>query len=270
MTRSPRHSIARWVWGKHIAASLLGVRALLRRLERAYGAQHWWPADSAFEIVIGAVLVQRTTWANAEAAIGRLRRRDLLHCEALASAELPVLESCVRTAGFYRSKAARLRAIARYFRDLGGVGALLTLRTPALQESLLKLPGIGRETADAIALYAYDRPVWVVDAYSQRVLGRMSGRSWKRHDELAYVAPLVRARAVGALKELHALLVEHGKQRCKSRPLCADCVLQRRCSYAADAQLSELTRRAPREPTPRARGPRARGLRDRTGFRGTS
>lgn len=208
---------------------MLSVQALLTRLEQAYGAQQWWPADGAFEVIVGAVLVQRTTWHNAAAAIGILRARGLLSCKALASARIRRLESCVRTAGFYRTKAVRLRAIARHVRDCGGVDVLAGRPTAGLRDELLGLPGIGEETADAILLYAFDRPVWVSDAYSRRLLARLAGDDWSGAHESSYVEPLVRRGNTRALKELHALVVEHGKRCCKTQPECARCILRTRC-----------------------------------------
>lgn len=212
---------------------MLDVRSLLEHLEHAYGAQNWWPAETAFEVVVGAVLVQRTTWSNAETAISSLRTDRLLSCEALASVDVGALEQRIRSAGFYRTKAARLQEIAAFFSRAGGIEGLGELPTEKLREVLLSLKGIGAETADAIVLYAYDRPVWVIDAYSRRLLERMSGRNWSRADERAYVEPLVRAGETKALQDLHALIVEHGKRRCTTAPKCEQCALQLNCAFGS-------------------------------------
>jgi endonuclease-3 related protein len=146
-----------------------------------------------------------------------------------------MLENCIRGAGFYRTKAARLRDIATYFSRIGGVEGLNELSTEQLRATLLSLRGIGHETADAIALYAYDRPVWVIDAYSRRLFERMAGRAWSRSEESAYVEPLLQAGDTRALKNLHALIVEHGKQRCSVAPKCGHCALQSDCQFGSAA-----------------------------------
>lgn len=220
---------------------MLGVRPLLEQLERVYGPQRWWPAESPFEVIIGALLVQRTTWANADAAIANLRHHGLLRCVALAGMDPSALAQLIRSAGFYRTKATRLRALARYFRDVGGVEGLAGLGAAELRRALLSLPGIGEESADAIALYAYERPVWVSDAYSRRLFARLAGRTVGLAEERQYVEPLVIGGETRALQELHALVIEHGKQRCKAVAQCAGCALNKQC--ATGAQVGEVDRK---------------------------
>ena len=207
-----------------------GLRTVLERLAAAYGPQQWWPAREPFEMMAGALLTQRTTWRNAERAIASLRREGVLSPEALALAPVSRLESLIRTAGTFRTKAVRLKALARWYVDAGGRDALAARPTANLRTELLALPGIGPETADDILVYAFARPVFVVDAYARRILSRYG---WAEGDEPYDRLSDSVARAIGAdaarLGELHALLVEHGKRHCRSTPRCGRCPLATGC-----------------------------------------
>lgn len=231
------------------ARRLLQLFAALRT--RYAVTDGWWPGGSAFEIMLGAVLVQRTQWRNAAAALARLRQRDLLSAEKLCGTSLRTLERCVRPSGFYRVKARRVHGLAQFVCRNGGIAALSTRSTRALRAALLDLEGIGAETADAILAFAFRRPVFVVDAYSARWLARVGvigpadegtpspqpfpaskrGRRG-RHSEL------IRARVEQALghsarrlRALHAVIVEHSKHVCRAQPLCGRCPVSRQCDH---------------------------------------
>ena len=203
---------------------------VLERLAAAYGPQEWWPARDPFEMMAGALLTQRTTWRNAERAIASLRREGVLSPEALAFVPEPRLEALIRMAGTFRTKAVRLRALARWYVDAGGRDALAARPTENLRSELLALPGIGPETADDILVYAFTRPVFVVDAYARRILSRYG---WAQGDEPYEQLSDTVARAIGPdptlLGEFHALLVEHGKRHCRSAPRCTGCPLAAEC-----------------------------------------
>ena len=207
-----------------------GLRAVLARLAGAYGAQGWWPARDPFEMMAGALLTQRTTWRNAERAIASLRRAGAISPGALAAVPDSELETLIRMAGTFRTKAVRLKALARWYVDTGGRDALATHPTAELRSMLLALPGIGPETADDILVYAFERPVFVVDAYARRILSRYGWATGKEPYEPFSDAV---ARAIGRdaarLGELHALLVEHGKRHCRPKPRCAGCPLAASC-----------------------------------------
>ena len=206
------------------------LRTVLDRLAGAYGSQGWWPARAPFEMMAGALLTQRTTWRNAERAIASLRREGALSPEALALLPVSRLEALIRMAGTFRTKAVRLKALARWYVDTGGRDALARRPTAALRSELLGLPGIGPETADDILVYAFARPVFVVDAYARRILSRYG---WASGDEPYGKLSDAVARAVGRdaalLGEFHALLVEHGKRYCRSAPRCTGCPLAAEC-----------------------------------------
>ena len=200
------------------------------RLAAAYGPQDWWPARDPFEMMAGALLTQRTTWRNAERAIASLRREGVLSPEALVSVPIARLEALVRVAGTFRTKAVRLKALARWYVDSGGRDALAARPTAKLRSELLALPGIGPETADDILVYTFTRPVFVVDAYARRILSRYG---WAEGDEPYDRLSAAVTRAIGAdtarLGELHALLVEHGKRHCRPTPRCTGCPLAAGC-----------------------------------------
>ncbi len=150
------------------------IREIFRTLEAAMGPQHWWPAGSAFEVVIGAYLTQNTAWTNVERAMGNLRRAGVLSISGIRRTPLDELEQLVRPAGYFRQKAARLKHFVAHLdaRHGGSLDAMFAHPSAALREELLGLPGIGPETADSILLYAANCEVFVVDSYTRRIFER--------------------------------------------------------------------------------------------------
>ena len=209
------------------------LRTVLDRLAAAYGPQAWWPARDPFEMMAGALLTQRTTWRNATRALAALRRAGALAPEALARRPTAEIEALVRPAGTFRMKAARLRSMARWYIDSGGRESLAARSTPELRADLLGLSGIGPETADDILVYAFERPVFVVDAYARRILSRYG---WAAGDEpyerLSDAVASSIGRDAALLGEFHALLVEHGKRHCRATPRCTECPLAAQCRAA--------------------------------------
>ena len=194
-----------------------------------FGPQHWWPARTRFEVVVGAILTQNTAWSNVEHALAALRSLRLLTPARLARLPLRRLAELIRPSGYFRVKALRLRAFLRYLRRRYHGSLNLMSRAPLdpLRGELLAVPGIGPETADSILLYALGRPVFVVDAYTRRVLSR--------HRLLPHEADYEEARAFferhlpsdpRLFNEYHALLVAVGKQYCRSHPYCEECPLR--------------------------------------------
>ncbi len=199
---------------------------LYHALRERFGDRHWWPGETPFEVMVGAILTQRTNWANARKAIANLREAGALEPRVLASLELERLRELVRPAGYFRQKSARLARLANWLvqRGEGTVEALAAVPTARLREELLALRGIGPETADSILLYALERPVFVVDAYTMRVVVRHGlldpGAGYYELREL-FTASL--PRHVALYKDFHAQLVELGKRFCRSRPRCEGC-----------------------------------------------
>jgi len=204
------------------------LKEMFDRLYAAYGPRHWWPGESPFEVLIGAVLVQNTSWQNAEKAIDRLRRDDLLEPHALHAVPLEELEELIRPAGYYRIKARRLRSLLHFLveRYDGSLEAMFQTGLADLREELLKIKGVGPETADSILLYAGGLPVFVVDAYTHRVLARhgwigFDADYYQTQDHFFSGLP----QDAALYNEYHALLVEVGKQHCRKQPRCEGCPL---------------------------------------------
>ncbi|MHC4399834.1 MAG: endonuclease III domain-containing protein [Planctomycetota bacterium] len=201
---------------------------LYQRLLAAYGPQHWWPGDSPFEILIGAVLVQNTSWKNVEKAIGNLKQADLLEPRALYDVPAEELEEWIRPAGYYRVKARRLGNLLRLVveRYDGSLEKMFSTGLSSLREELLGVNGIGPETADSILLYAGALPTFVVDTYTHRVLARhgwiefeANYHSIKDHFESSLEPD------AALYNEYHALLVRLGHLHCRKTPKCDGCPL---------------------------------------------
>ena len=150
------------------------MRKIYRRLSRNWGPQNWWPAETPFEVIVGAILTQNTSWTNVERALEKLRQAKVLSVAGIRALPLAELEQLVRSSGYYRQKAARLLLFVDFLDQKynGSLEKMFAAPTEQLRDDLLSLKGIGHETADAILLYAGKHPVFVVDAYARRILGR--------------------------------------------------------------------------------------------------
>ena len=220
------------------------LRRMYDRLWSAYGPQHWWPADTPTEVVIGAILTQNTAWRNVERAIANLKRANCLTWAAIRRTSLTRLAALIQPSGTYRVKAARLKTFVKHLWDHHN-GSLASLCDGDLDEArrrLLAINGIGPETADAILLYAGKRPTFVVDAYTRRILRRHFVTD-SRADDVASGAPAGRrgyesvrrlfhetfspqtTKTVRLYNEYHALLVAVGKRHCRTRAQCEGCPL---------------------------------------------
>jgi endonuclease III related protein len=196
----------------------------------AHGPQHWWPARTPFEIIVGAILVQNTAWTNVESAIENLRREKLLSPRAIETVPTPRLARLIRSSGYFRQKARKLKTFVCFLRReyQGSLVKMFRAPTLALRRQLLEVHGIGPETADSILLYAAKHPVFVVDAYTRRVLERHG----LAHPKLGYedVRQLFERnlpRDATLYNEFHALIVHTGKHFCRARePRCSECALK--------------------------------------------
>ena len=239
------------------------IRDFYLTLYRAWGRQHWWPAQSRFEVILGAYLTQNTSWTNVERALGSLRQAKKLSLTGIRDLRLPKLERLIRSSGYFRQKARRLKEFVRFL-DLrygGSLNRMFAQPTAKLREELLNLNGVGPETADSILLYAGNHPVFVVDAYTRRVLERhgiIDGRAL--YDDIrelferalgpvaAEESPMIvdrkgpagschspsrmscadRPPLVQVFNEMHGLIVGVGKNYClKSQMRCEQCPLQK-------------------------------------------
>jgi len=244
------------------------VRRYYRALYQSWGAQHWWPADTSLEVIVGAYLTQNTAWTNVERALGNLRTAQVLSIEGIRHITLARLQRLIRPSGYFRQKARRLKTFVAFLdaRYSGSLDYLFAQPTDKLRQELLGLNGVGPETADSILLYAGNHPVFVVDAYTRRILARHeilpekvdyedirklmqralvplaqelkqtsanaaapleSGIRGAAHPPSA-ISTANRTALVQVYNEMHGLLVGVGKHCCgKSRPKCDGCPLQR-------------------------------------------
>ncbi|OAQ19826.1 endonuclease III domain-containing protein [Thermosulfurimonas dismutans] len=198
---------------------------IYRGLYYHFGPQHWWPAESPFEVCVGAILTQNTNWRNVERAIENLKTRGFLSPEALHRLSVEELAGLIRPAGYFRIKAQRLKAFVDFLvsRYEGELSALAEKETDEIRKELLSIKGIGPETADSILLYALERPVFVVDAYTKRILLRHGLTTEEAgYDELQELFMKSLPRDTQLYNEYHALLVACGKHYCLSRkPRCS-------------------------------------------------
>ena len=212
------------------------VRRVYRDLLRVHGPQHWWPGDTPFEIMVGAVLTQNTSWTNVERAIANLKAAGALTPEAIVAAHPKRLAAWLKPSGYFNVKARRLKAFCHWLLEQGGEVALAMRDTQDLRAALLNVYGVGPETADDIVLYAFGRPVFVIDAYTRRLfarLGLIAGTEPYEDLRAAFEGAL--GPDVALFNELHALIVIHAKDICRSKPRCELCCLSRRCSQAVSS-----------------------------------
>ena len=195
----------------------------------AFGPQHWWPAKTRFEVIVGAILVQNTSWTNVEGAIENLRAGQLLSATAIEKVSPRQLETPIRSSGYYRQKARKLKAFCQFLRVeyRGSLKRMFETPTIVLREKLLSVFGIGPETADSILLYAGEHAVFVADTYARRMLRRHGWIDEKaKYEDVRWMVERQFAGDVPRLNEFHALIVSTGKHFCGTQvPLCDQCPL---------------------------------------------
>lgn len=198
------------------------------RLYKRFGPQHWWPGDTRFEIIVGAILTQNTSWSNVEKAIKNLKRENLLSPAKLMAIDKKRLAGLIRPAGYYNIKAARIKNFLNFLSSQynSSLRKMSSAGTVDLRKQLLSVNGIGPETCDSILLYAFDRPVFVIDAYTRRI--------FSRHGRLSHDMPYESMQAEFAenlpsdsrlFNEYHALIVRLAKEFCRTSPRCEACPL---------------------------------------------
>ncbi|MBI3575526.1 MAG: endonuclease III domain-containing protein [Gammaproteobacteria bacterium] len=206
------------------------LRQVYRRLLAAHGPQHWWPGDTRFEIMVGAVLTQNTAWTNVEKAIANLKRARALTAQAIVAAPHKQLAVWLKPSGYFNVKAKRLKAFCRWFLAQGGTRRLARLNTHDLRAALTAVHGVGPETADDIVLYAFERPVFVIDAYTRRIFARLELiKGNEGYETLRHLFENSLKPNVALFNEYHALIVKHGKDVCRARPWCKMCSLRPVC-----------------------------------------
>jgi endonuclease III related protein len=242
------------------------IRRYFEKLFRLWGPQHWWPAESPFEVIVGAFLTQNTSWTNVERALAKLREAKVLSIRGIRDTPLPRLERLIRSAGYFRQKSRRLKTFVRFLdkRYGGSLARMFSQPTAQLRDELLALNGVGPETADSILLYAGHHPAFVVDAYTRRILERhelipektsyeeiralfehalgptaekllslagttspaLSGPANSSHSP-SRMSLAQRSASAQVFSEMHGLIVGVGKNFCKkSQPQCDQCPLR--------------------------------------------
>lgn len=234
------------------------IKRVFTDLLESYGLQGWWPVYSLrctegrdsrgyynqvltyysyseelsplsrFEIAIGSVLTQNTAWTNVERALENLESAGLLDPDAVIDVPISILSEALRPSGYYNQKAKKLKILAAFLLE----GNYLKMGNAPERKDLLNLWGVGKETADSILLYAYDVPVFVVDAYTKRIFTRLKILTGsEEYDEIAEIFINGLGKDSALFKEYHALIVKHAKEYCRKNPVCGSCVLKELCSF---------------------------------------
>lgn len=225
------------------------IRKVYRSLFKYFGPQHWWPGETTFEVIVGAVLTQNTNWGNVEKAISNLKREGLLSLEEMHRVSTARLANAIKPAGYFNVKAKRLKNVTGFIMNEygGSLDAMKAVAADDLRRQWLLVSGVGPETADSILLYAIGKPVFVIDAYTKRFL--------VRHNMVPQEANYGQVQSVflealdrdGRLfNEYHALIVKLGKEHCRPKPNCGGCPLrairydiQQRCGHCFRAFVKE-------------------------------
>ena len=201
-----------------------------------YGRQNWWPAEDPFEVIVGAILTQSAAWVNVEKAIANLKQAKALSPPALRRLPDPELARLIYPCGYYNAKALKLKSLAYWLGEHydDNLGKLFSTDTDQLRQQLLSVHGIGEETADSILLYAAGKPIFVIDAYTRRIISRLGlapeSNSYTVYQEL-FMHHL--PTDVRLFNEYHALLVCLGKNVCRRHPRCRECCLNNRCHFTS-------------------------------------
>ena len=210
------------------------LKRIYKLLRSEFGFLNWWPGETRDEILIGAILTQNTSWKNVEKAIANLREARALSVHEIANASNSHLEGLIRPSGFYRQKSKRLKRICSYINGRGGLDKFFRLGLRTLKHELMALNGIGNETADSILLYAAGKPVFVIDAYTKRIMSRVYGIS-EGIDYISLQGIITKGieRSIPLYKDFHAQFVELAKNYCRKKPVCGKCPLKGVCVYAS-------------------------------------
>ncbi|MCL4364781.1 hypothetical protein M1590_00430 [Candidatus Marsarchaeota archaeon] len=210
-------------------------------LRNRFGFLDWWPGDTPDEIIIGAILTQNASWKNVEKAISNLKDAGCLSLSSIKKINTKMLEAYIRPSGFFRQKSRRLKIFANYvLSNYDSLDVMFMKPVSALRSELLCLHGIGRETADSIILYAAEKPVFVIDAYTKRITCRIyDNKKEPEYDELQRIISSGIKRNLGLYQDFHAQFVELGKNYCRTEPLCSKCPVRKYCLFGARSDKSK-------------------------------
>lgn len=217
------------------------ISKINEELFKIYGPQGWWPIkgrylggpknnSEKFEVIIGAILTQNTSWKNVEKAISNIHKENLIDAKKIARISQKKLAKLIKSAGYYNQKAERLKIFADYLMKNPN---FLKKETAELRKELLSIKGIGPETADSILLYALDRPIFVVDAYTKRIFSRLGFvKEDEKYENVQKLFMKNLPRNTKLFNNYHAVIVEHAKNNCRKKPECGGCVLSEICSLS--------------------------------------
>ena len=227
----------------------LTPKTIYKKLSKELGKQNWWPMDNEyhknnhtdprFEVIVGAILTQNTAWSNVEKAIDTLKKYRILDIDNISNKNLNKIKVMIKSAGFFNQKAERLKNFAVYLKDNynGSLDLFFSRGIIDIRNELLSLNGVGPETADSILLYAGNKPIFVVDAYTKRLCQRLPLNTDVDYENIQnyFQNELSKSYSkdelLGTYNELHALIVIFAKTYCKKKPLCKDCPLEKNCKY---------------------------------------
>lgn len=211
----------------------MDIQEIYDKLYNRYGPQHWWPAESTFQMMVGAILVQNTSWRNVDKAL--IQVNPYLTPESIENLPTDQLAQLIRSSGFFNIKAKRIKAYLTWFKTYDyDVNKVKEIDQQQLRRELLEVNGIGRETADVMLLYAFDKPVFVVDAYARRIFYRIGFEMPSSYDAFRSLVEKELPDNLAIYNEYHALLVEHAKVHCKAKPVCNGCPLLAICERRLD------------------------------------
>jgi endonuclease-3 related protein len=203
-----------------------------KNLYEEYGSQNWWPGEG-LEIAIGAILTQQTNWKNVEKALLQLRKAHCLNMECLQKISIEELEKLIKSSGFYRIKARRIKNLIE----------ILSINPQPDRKTLLAINGLGYETADSIMLYLFEKKYFVIDSYTFRIMNRLGLYNGKNYLELQRLFMKNLPSKLQLYQEYHALIVKHAKSQCiKSNPQCVNCALNKRCQYGIEQNKKSMER----------------------------
>jgi endonuclease-3 related protein len=217
------------------------IGMVYRSLLDQYGPQNWWPAETRFEIVVGAILAQGTAWSNVEKAINQIKSAGAMNPKAIREMDPKLLSELIYSSGYYRTKSVRLKAVTQYLNQRFGddIDLMKEVDVIQLRQELLGINGIGEETADDILLYVVGLPVFVVDSYTKRIFSRLGIGPEKGSYSLYQTMFMSNLEHdVNLMKEYHALIVQHASKVCRPIPLCTKCYIKNMCGFGSKHQAS--------------------------------
>ncbi|MEM0157553.1 MAG: endonuclease III domain-containing protein [Thermoplasmataceae archaeon] len=216
---------------------MITVEKLYDVLYARYGTTGWWPADSPDEVIAGTILTQNTSWTNVEKAMQSLKANGPVTLQAICSMPSEQLESAIKSSGFYRQKAARLKGLScAILSKYGSVEKMAREDQDEASDFLKNIKGVGQETLDSILLYALEKPVFVVDKYTARIFQRTGIMDKPDMRSIKEEVHIFLDKNIEALKNFHGMIVYLGKDYCRTKPLCGDCPVKNLCAYATNGE----------------------------------